>query len=197
MTLRIRQATGADSTLLSELGYRIYPAHFQHLWVSDAEMTAFLDAEYTPSVIEQSLSESHVSWFVAETDRPVGFMKVTWDAMLPETDKRGVLLNKLYLDPAETGKHYGQDMFNKIIDMARSRGKDSLWLEVLEQERTGSTRSRACSALRTSFLKQPHSRAYSELWGCLFRARALAPLCQRQRAGAGGIEQRDALNLVE
>ncbi|MRE92177.1 GNAT family N-acetyltransferase [Enterobacter bugandensis] len=95
-------------------------------------MKAFLDAEYTPAVIEQSLSESPVSWFVAETDRPVGFMKVTWDAMLPETDKRGVLLNKLYLDPAETGKHYGQDMFNKI-DMARSRGKDYLWLEVLEQ----------------------------------------------------------------
>ncbi|HHT1655567.1 TPA: N-acetyltransferase family protein [Enterobacter roggenkampii] len=163
-------------------------------------MTAFLDAEYAPSVIEQSLTESHVSWFVAETDRPVGFMKVTWDAMLPETDKRGVLLNKLYLDPAETGKHYGQDMFNKIIDMARSRGKDSLsgWKCLSRtQERTGSTRSRACSALRTSFLKQPHSRAYSKLWGCLFRARALVPLCQRQRAGAGRIEQRDALNLIE
>ena len=96
-------------------------------------MKAFLDAEYTPAVIEQSLSESPVSWFVAETDRPVGFMKVTWDAMLPETDKRGVLLNKLYLDPAETGKNYVQDMFNKIIEMARSREKDYLWLEVLEQ----------------------------------------------------------------
>ena len=33
MTLRIRQATRADAALLSELGYRIYPAHFQHLWV--------------------------------------------------------------------------------------------------------------------------------------------------------------------
>ncbi|MCU6388286.1 GNAT family N-acetyltransferase [Enterobacter quasiroggenkampii] len=133
MTLRIRQACGADSALLSELGYRIYPAHFQHLWVSDAEMKAFLDGEYAVSVLEQSLKDNAVSWYVAETDRPVGFMKVTWDAMLPETDKRGVLLNKLYLDPAETGKNYGQDMFNKIIDMARSRGKDYLWLEVLEQ----------------------------------------------------------------
>ncbi|MEH3407519.1 GNAT family N-acetyltransferase [Enterobacter quasiroggenkampii] len=133
MTLRIRQASGADSALLSELGYRIYPAHFQHLWVSDAEMKAFLDGEYAVSVLEQSLIDNTVSWYVAQTDRPVGFMKVTWDAMLPETDKRGVLLNKLYLDPAETGKNYGQDMFNKIIDMARSRGKDYLWLEVLEQ----------------------------------------------------------------
>lgn len=133
MTLRIRQASGADSTLLSELGYRIYPAHFQHLWVSDAEMKVFLDGEYALSVLEQSLKEDAVSWYVAETDRPVGFMKVTWEALLPETDKKGVLLNKLYLDPAETGKNYGLVMFNSITDMARSRGKDYLWLEVLEQ----------------------------------------------------------------
>ncbi|WP_341271676.1 GNAT family N-acetyltransferase, partial [Enterobacter roggenkampii] len=53
--------------------------------------------------------------------------------LLVEPVRSHVLLNKLYLDPAETGKHYGQDMFNKIIDMARSRGKNSLWLEVLEQ----------------------------------------------------------------
>ena len=60
-------------------------------------------------------------------------MKVTWEAMIPETVKQGVLLNKLYLDPAETGKNYGQVMFNEIIDMARSKGKTYLWLEVLEQ----------------------------------------------------------------
>lgn len=47
-------------------------------------------------------------------------MKVTQEALLPETDKKGVLLNKLYLDPAETGKNYGQMMFNSITDMARS-----------------------------------------------------------------------------
>ncbi|KJN32752.1 GNAT family N-acetyltransferase [Enterobacter sichuanensis] len=133
MMLRIRQATVADSTLLSELGYRIYPAHFQHLWVSGAEMKDFLAAEYAPSVLQQSLTESSVSWFIAETDRPVGFMKATWEATIPETDKQGVLLNKLYLDAAETGKNYGQVMFNNITDMARSRGKDYLWLEVLEQ----------------------------------------------------------------
>lgn len=88
MTLRIRQASGADSTLLSELGYRIYPAHFQHLWVSDAEMKDFLDGEYALSVLEQSLKENAVSWYVAETDRPVGFMKVTWEALLCTDPKK-------------------------------------------------------------------------------------------------------------
>ncbi|MCG5128177.1 GNAT family N-acetyltransferase [Enterobacter mori] len=96
-------------------------------------MKEFLHGEYALSVLEQSLRDNAVSWYVAETDRPVGFMKVTWEAMLPETDKKGVLLNKLYLDPAETGKNFGQVMFNNITDMARSRGKDYLWLEVLEQ----------------------------------------------------------------
>jgi hypothetical protein len=73
MTLRIRQATGADSTLLSELGYRIYPAHFQHLWVSDAEMKDFLDGEYAPSVLEQSLKEN---LFPGMLPRPIG----QWDS---------------------------------------------------------------------------------------------------------------------
>nr|WP_233462413.1 GNAT family N-acetyltransferase [Enterobacter asburiae] len=162
-------------------------------------MKDFLDGEYALSVLEQSLKDNAVSWYVAETDRPVGFMKVTWEALLPETDKKGVLLNKLYLDPAETGKNYGQVMFNSITDMARSREKTISGWKCLSRmrERTGSTRSRACSALRTSFSKPLHSRAYSELWGCLFRTRALVALCQRQCAGAGGIEQREALNLIE
>ncbi|MEE9660129.1 hypothetical protein [Enterobacter cloacae complex sp. CARB60] len=68
MSLRIRQATAADSELLTELGYRIYPAHFQHLWVSETEMKDFLHGEYALSVVERSLKDNAVSWYVAETD---------------------------------------------------------------------------------------------------------------------------------
>ncbi|WP_331251474.1 GNAT family N-acetyltransferase [Enterobacter hormaechei] len=45
----------------------------------------------------------------------------------------GVLLDKLYLAPTKTNQHYGQLMFKKVIDLARSDGKKFLWLEVLEQ----------------------------------------------------------------
>lgn len=42
MTLQIREATPADAMLLNALGYRIYRAHFEHLWESESELEAFL-----------------------------------------------------------------------------------------------------------------------------------------------------------
>lgn len=133
MTLSIRKAELTDLVLLNELGYNIYRSHFIHMWISESEMDEFLDAEYSYPVLEKSLQEHGTSWYLAEVDYPVGFAKVTWESPIPETSISGVLLNKLYLTPTETGKNYGKRMFEKFIVLAQSRGKKYLWLEVLEQ----------------------------------------------------------------
>lgn len=133
MSLIIRQATLADSGLLNELGYRIYPAYFKHVWKSESELDNYLEGEYSLSVIEQNINDENISWYIAEIDQPIGFAKVTWQATIPNTDISGVLLDKLYLAPTKTNQHYGQLMFSKVIDLARSNGKKFLWLEVLEQ----------------------------------------------------------------
>lgn len=133
MELKIRQATQADLMILSELGNNIYRAHFKPMWISESEMNDFLECEYALSALERSLKEYGVCWYLAETDRPIGFAKVTWECTIPDTEISGVLLNKLYLDPKETRKRYGRLMFDEITELARRRGKDFLWLEVLEQ----------------------------------------------------------------
>ncbi|HFZ8993522.1 TPA: N-acetyltransferase family protein [Citrobacter freundii] len=133
MSLVIRQATLADSVLLKELGYSIYSAHFKHMWNSEAELNHYLEGEYSLSVLEKSLRDRNVSWYVADSEGPMGFAKLTWQATIPGTDISGVLLNKLYLSPATTNKNYGQLMFATITDLARRNGGDFLWLEVLEQ----------------------------------------------------------------
>ena len=133
MTLSIREAELTDLVLLNELGYNIYRSHFSHMWSSESEMDEFLDSEYSHLVLEKSLQEHGTSWYLAEADYPVGFAKVTWESPIPETSISGVLLNKLYLAPTETGKNYGKMMFEKFIALAQSRGKKYLWLEVLEQ----------------------------------------------------------------
>ena len=57
MPLVIRQATLADSVLLKELGYRIYPAHFKHMWQSESGLYNYLDCEYSLPVIEQNIND--------------------------------------------------------------------------------------------------------------------------------------------
>lgn len=133
MTMYMRQATAADSVLLNALGNSIYPAHFKHLWNSESEMNDYLKSEYSLSVLEENLADRNTSWFIAENERPMGYVKLTWEASIPDTDLSGTLLNKLYLAPSYTSQHYGQQIFSKVIDLARSHGKAYLWLEVLEQ----------------------------------------------------------------
>ncbi|MBU5642968.1 GNAT family N-acetyltransferase, partial [Citrobacter sp. S46_ASV_140] len=103
------------------------------MWKSESEFDNYLEGEYSLPVIEQSINDKNISWYIVEIEQPIGFVKLTWQATIPNTDISGVLLNKLYLAPTKTNQHYGQLMFNKVIDLARSQGKKYLWLEVLEQ----------------------------------------------------------------
>lgn len=57
MPLVIRQATLADSVLLKELGYRIYPAHFKHMRQSESGLYNYLECEYSLPVIEQNIND--------------------------------------------------------------------------------------------------------------------------------------------
>jgi len=133
MILKIRQAHLVDSVLLHKLGFEIYSTHFKHLWVSQSEMNDYLVHEYSTPALESSLKDPGVCWYVAETDQPVGFAKVTWADKIPDTEMSGVLLNKLYLASSATGKNYGKQIFEHIVNSARKSGEGFLWLEVLER----------------------------------------------------------------
>ncbi|WP_345830976.1 GNAT family N-acetyltransferase (plasmid) [Pantoea sp. BRR-3P] len=132
MVLKIREAHSADSVLLHKLGFEIYSTHFRHQWVSQSEMNDYLESEYSPLSLAASLSDPGVCWYLAETDQPVGFAKVTWADKIPDTEMSGVLLNKLYLASGATGQNYGKQIFEQILSLARQRGEGFLWLEVLE-----------------------------------------------------------------
>lgn len=133
MTVTIRPATLSDAPLLSQLAPEIYREHFAHLWLSVDEMNAYLKSEYSELTLTTGLTCSGVRWFVAHTDSLAGFAKLTWESAIPGTNLSGVLLNKLYLNPCMTGKHYGKVIFEHLVQEAKARGKTFFWLEVLEQ----------------------------------------------------------------
>lgn len=133
MTVYLRRAGMKDAPTLSKIGDSFYRAHFRQWWISESEMGEFLASEYALPAVEKSLADPGVYWLLAQTDSPVGFAKITWDSAIVDTGIAGVLLNKLYLSPDATGKHYGKQIFDKVIKLAQTRGESFLWLEVLAQ----------------------------------------------------------------
>ena len=131
MEFTIRTAQPEDAALLHQLGRMTYSAHFKHMWVSEAEMDEFIDKEYGLTKLQHSLRAPNERWLIAGTDKPIGFAKVTWNTPVPDSGMTGALLNKLYLNPQETGKNYGRRMFESIIHEARQKQEGYLWLEVM------------------------------------------------------------------
>ncbi|MEB4674451.1 GNAT family N-acetyltransferase [Enterobacteriaceae bacterium G50] len=72
---------------------------------------------------------------------------------------QGCCLTKLYLNPANTRKGYGQVTFDNVKKLARARGKSFVWLEVLEQN------ERACNFYRKqgmTLIKSDYFRTASQ-----------------------------------
>ncbi|NIF48573.1 GNAT family N-acetyltransferase [Enterobacter sp. Ap-1006] len=132
MSMKIRKARLEDVPLLAKLGSESYRHHFERHWVSAEELQAFIEEEYAPQTLAESLACPEVSWFIAEVEKPVGFAKISWNLPVPEHSFSGALLNKLYLAPGETGKNYGKLIFEEMLRLARRREQHYLWLQVLE-----------------------------------------------------------------
>ncbi|WP_312743090.1 GNAT family N-acetyltransferase [Cedecea neteri] len=130
--MKIRKARLEDVPLLATLGSESYRHHFERHWVSAEELQAFIEEEYAPQTLAESLACPEVSWFIAEVEKPVGFAKMSWNRPVPEQSFSGALLNKLYLAPGETGKNYGKLIFGEMLQLAQQREQNYFWLEVLE-----------------------------------------------------------------
>ncbi|MDM2993692.1 MULTISPECIES: GNAT family N-acetyltransferase [unclassified Citrobacter] len=137
MNLTIRYAVPADTPTLQTLGKSSYYHHFKELWDCPVELRQFIDSEYAPDQLENSLNDQSVTWLIAESDKPVGFAKISWDRPVSGGNHSGALLNKLYFAPGETGKGYGRILFEKAIEIARHKEQHFFWLQVLKGNDSG------------------------------------------------------------
>jgi diamine N-acetyltransferase len=135
MALRIREAGPDDAPLLRELGLRTYREHFSALW-SEAGMRAFLDRDFAPESLVESLSApARSSWWLAcEEDEAVGFAKLNWHSLLPggAADGRGAALQKIYFLARCAGRGIGKRLLEEVEARARHREAPFLWLDVLK-----------------------------------------------------------------
>ncbi|HFK5777259.1 TPA: N-acetyltransferase family protein [Enterobacter ludwigii] len=133
MKLTIQRATLDDAKQLSEMGYASYRHHFGHLWESQTELAAFLEQEYAPQAIADSLMQPGTYWLIASAQMPVGFAKFSTQQTIEPEGLSGTLLHKLYLLPDATGHRYGEQLLAEVIRQAKACSENLLWLEVLEK----------------------------------------------------------------
>ena len=131
--MEIRQAVLAEIEPLRQLGISTYRHYFGALWQSPAELEAFLESDFSLEILTAGFSDPQQQWWVAcEEGRLLGFAKVHDQQLMPESEQRGAMLCKLYLQPGAKSRGLGSLLFNHVEQQVKNRQQNLLWLTVLQ-----------------------------------------------------------------
>lgn len=134
MTVSLIKATEQDAQLLHEIGVKSYRHHFAKLWLNVNELADYLYQEYSPQQIIKDIQTTNTEWFlIKELQQPIGLVKLTYHAMIPDESLCGTQLNKIYFLPDATGKGTGKTVFTQIETLTKQQNDSLLWLDVLAQ----------------------------------------------------------------
>lgn len=101
------------------------------------DMQAYLNSSFSIEKLTEELNNRNAEFFFAinhEINEVVGYLKVnTGDAQSEKMDSNAFEIERIYVDKAYFGKKVGQLLFDKAIEMAKSKNKSFVWLGVWEE----------------------------------------------------------------
>jgi len=125
--LAIRSASEEEIPALRELAERIWRASYAAM-LTPEQIDYMLAWMYAPETIAREMQEG-VIWETAWLDGElIGFHSCT-----PELAGRRLKLNKLYLLPEQQGLGLGQQLLDRVHELAAQRGAGQVWLQVNKQ----------------------------------------------------------------
>ena len=123
--------------LYIQLGKQTYNEHYLHLWKNGIP-SEYFETYYTPEKVKTEIGDPKLSHFIVEWEqKPIGIVKLNAreKAELIK-DKPVILLEKIYLLNAYSGKGIGRVVIRKIEDLLRNQGVKILWLDTMKKGRT-------------------------------------------------------------
>ena len=131
----IRPATEADAAALGELGRQTFVdtfvSGFAIPYPAD-DLTAFLDASFSPETIRTKLKEPGAAWWVAERDGALLAFANTGPNTLPHPDARPshAELRRLYVSKAAQGLGLGTRLLAVALEWMEAHSDGPLWIGV-------------------------------------------------------------------
>ena len=129
--------TTANAPALSEITLCAYRDHYLHLWHDAGEW--YMNHSFAVDQLTTELADPNARYFMVNLNgEPVGFLKLNLDKVLPDTDSithseaNDMELERIYLVKEATGHGVGQAAMRFVEDMARERGKKTLWLKSMD-----------------------------------------------------------------
>jgi ribosomal protein S18 acetylase RimI-like enzyme len=99
------------------------------------DMEAYLTSSFSVEKLTQEINNPNTEFYFAkEGDIIVGYLKVNiGEAQTEQKDLNAFEIERIYVDRAYLGKKVGQLLFQKAVDIAKSKQVTYIWLGVWEE----------------------------------------------------------------
>lgn len=142
----VRRCSSSDAAMLAQLGARLFteaygPTH------PEPELSRYLARSFSVDGVRAAINDSDVTMFVAEdlNSRPMGYAFLRRTTPLSERSSPGPQLPegvtsansfeivRFYVEAAAQGRGVGAALMDECLAESRSRGADTVWLQVWKQ----------------------------------------------------------------
>ena len=119
-----------------QVGTRSYKEHYLHLW-KDSNPLPYLERNLSPAVVHKELLDPNQKHFVITANgQPAGIAKIVRNAAMGDYyAEEALLLEKIYLLKAYSGKGLGRKCLDYLVALARTLEKKLLWLDTMQNGR--------------------------------------------------------------
>ena len=128
----LKKASLHDIPALKEICTDAYAKNFYHHW-NENGLEWYLEREFGDEKLEADLANRHLAYyFIVNDEKPVGFVKIRYNAVLSGVSSEAVELEKIYILPGFKGKGLGKQAFSEIIKSLKKQGIKTVFLRVID-----------------------------------------------------------------
>jgi GNAT superfamily N-acetyltransferase len=131
----LRPATSHDAPQIAQLGSAVFSTAFGYS-LPASDLSDYLSSAYSPSSISNDIANPNSTVIVAcpkvNEELVVGFSQLTEGTHEPcVKGEKPVELQRLYVSTEWAGKGIGKLLIERIVELAKERGKKTIWLGVV------------------------------------------------------------------
>jgi ribosomal protein S18 acetylase RimI-like enzyme len=134
--LEICRAAAADAKLISVLGaVTFYEAYFEQ--DAPADLANYIYESFELDKIRAEIGDENASFFIIYLDQhAVGYAKLREDSTVDcVNNETAIELQRIYTVERVFGKGVGERLLKHCLEIAKSKGFETLWLAVWEENR--------------------------------------------------------------